>query len=29
VFDEEEQVIFISLLQKYLAHNVAKNNKLI
>jgi DNA-binding MarR family transcriptional regulator len=28
VFDEEEQVIFISMLQKYLAHNVAKNNKL-
>jgi len=27
VFDEEEQLIFISLLQKYLAHNVKKNNK--
>ncbi|MFT6987961.1 MAG: DNA-binding MarR family transcriptional regulator [Glaciecola sp.] len=27
VFDEEEQLIFISLLQKYLAHNVKKSNK--
>ena len=27
VFDEEEQLIFISLLQKYLAHNVKKHNK--
>jgi DNA-binding MarR family transcriptional regulator len=26
VFDEEEQLVFISLLQKYLAHNVKKNN---
>jgi DNA-binding MarR family transcriptional regulator len=27
VFDAEEQLVFISLLQKYLAHNVKKNNK--
>jgi DNA-binding MarR family transcriptional regulator len=26
VFDEEEQLVFISLLQKYLTHNVKKNN---